>query len=71
MLSDNLLTELYKLNRTEKLRVVQILINELASEEARLRSPGRDYEVWSPHDSPDTTRELLNLLENDLLSKQD
>ncbi len=69
MLSENLLTELHKLNRTEKLRVVQILVNELASEETVTLSPDQEYEVWSPYDSPDTARQLMELLEKDKPSK--
>ncbi len=68
MLSENLLTELPKLNRIEKLRVVQLLVNELASGEQTL-SPDHEYEVWSPDDSADTARQLMELLERQQAGK--
>ena len=68
MLSENLLTELHQLSRTEKLRVVQILVNELASEEETLIASDRAYEIWSPFDSATTARQLKELLDKDKLS---
>ncbi|MDZ4765688.1 MAG: hypothetical protein SGI73_14150 [Chloroflexota bacterium] len=56
MLSAELITTLRQLDRDEKLRVVQLLVNDLvptpltAEEEKRLNliQPGVTYEVWSP-----------------------
>ncbi len=47
MISDELLNELHRLNRTEKLRVIQLLANELAEEEALLIS-GAEYPIYTP-----------------------
>jgi len=47
MLSDKLLDELHRLSRTEKLRVVQLLVNELAEEETLL-IPGAEYPIYTP-----------------------
>jgi hypothetical protein len=69
MVSEMLLAELHRLSRAEKLRVVQILVNELASEEETLLSPDREYEAWSPYDSADTARQLMELLEKDKQTK--
>ncbi len=69
MLSENLLAELHRLNRAEKLRVVQILVNDLVKEASMTLSPDHEYEIWSPYDSPDTARQLLNLLGKDTPSK--
>ena len=51
MLSGQLLSELTRLNRTEKLRIVQLLVNELALEEASELQIGPQYEISSPFDA--------------------
>jgi hypothetical protein len=60
MLSNELLQELHQLSRSEKLRVVQMLVNELAEEEILTAS---DYEVWSPYDSAGAATILTEMLE--------
>ena len=65
MVSNQLLDELHKLNRVEKLKVVQLLINELAEQEAEPVVLDAYYEVWSPHDAPGAAQTLLELLEED------
>jgi len=65
MVSEHLLAELHKLNRSEKLHVVQVLVNEMAEEEDILISAERQYEVWSPYDSPTTAQQLRDLLEQE------
>jgi hypothetical protein len=62
MLSEKLLSELYQLNRAEKLRVIQVLANELAQEEALL-NPDVEYEIWSPYDSAEAAATLQQVLE--------
>jgi hypothetical protein len=68
MLSDELLDELHRLNRTEKLRVIQLLANELAEEEALLISGGQ-YEIWSPYDAAGAAESLMKMLEDDKKSR--
>jgi hypothetical protein len=51
MLSGNLLKSLRDLNRADKLYAVQVLVSDLAQEEANLLQPGIPYEVSSPYDS--------------------
>lgn len=63
MLSDVLRHELEKLNRAEKLRVVQMLVEQLAQEEELLTS--QEYEVWSPYDAPGAAAILMEMLEED------
>jgi hypothetical protein len=63
MLTDVLKQELDKLNRAEKLRVVQMLVEQLAQEEALLTS--REYEIWSPYDAPGAAAVLMDMLEED------
>ncbi len=69
MLSQALLAELHKLNRADKLRAVQLLVNDLAVEEAALLAPGMRYEVWSPYDAPGAAQTLLKMLEADAQSR--
>jgi len=45
-----LLPSLRGLSRADKLRVMQILVDDLAREESVLEH-GRTYDVWSPHDA--------------------
>ena len=63
MISEHLLEELRQLNRAEKLRVVQLLVNQIAEEEAIL--VGTEYEVWSPYDAPGAAAILMDMLEED------
>lgn len=63
MLSEILKVELDKLNRVEKLRVVQMIVEQLAQEEGMLTL--REYEIWSPYDSPGAAAILLEVLEED------
>jgi hypothetical protein len=65
MLSDKLLSELHNLSPAEKLRVVQLLVNELATTEETLLKQGEQYEVWSPYDAPEAAQTLLKMLEVD------
>ena len=63
MFSETLKIELDKLNRAEKLRVVQLLVEQLASEEELL--PSKEYEIWSPYDSAGAAAILTDMLEAD------
>ncbi len=63
MLSETLITELQKLTHAEKLRVVQMLVNQLAQEENILTAT--EYEVWSPYDAPGAATILTQMLEED------
>jgi hypothetical protein len=63
MLSETLRNELSSLTRVEKLRVVQMLIAQIADEEAPFT--GQEYAVWSPYDAPDAAVALLKLLKSD------
>jgi len=47
---------------------MQILVNELALEEARL-IPGNQYEVWSPYDSAGAAEVLTKMLDEDKKSR--
>ena len=51
------------LNRSEKLRVVKILIDEITQEEESFFESGAEYEIWSPFDSYDAAEKLRQMLE--------
>jgi len=65
MSTEELFGELRRLNRADKLRAMQVLVTELASEEDVLLIPGASYEVWSPYDATDAAQTLLDMLEAD------
>ena len=60
---DQLVNELHKLNRTEKLQAMQILVHDLAAAEDALLTPGETYHIWSPHDSYGAAQTMLEALE--------
>ncbi|MBM4464820.1 MAG: hypothetical protein FJ014_04510 [Chloroflexi bacterium] len=53
---------LQELDRTDKLRVLLLLVYELAQEEGALLQPGMAYPVWSPYDAFEAASALLNVL---------
>jgi hypothetical protein len=61
----DLLPELHKLSRADKLRAMSFLVNELTIEEESLLTPGALYEVWSPYDAPEAAEKLLTMLAAD------
>jgi hypothetical protein len=65
MLTNEFMQELQKLTRAEKMRVVQVLVNELASDADSVLSSDTLYEVWSPYDSADAAATLMRMLEED------
>ena len=54
---------LHELDRADKLRVLLLLVYELAQEEGALLQPGIAYPVWSPYDAFEAANTLLNVLE--------
>ena len=61
MISEHLIEELRQLNRVEKLRIIQMLVNQITQEEEILT--GTEYEVWSPYDAPGAAAILMDMLE--------
>jgi len=61
MLPENLISELQKLTHADKLRLVQMLVNQIAQEEEIFTST--EYEVWSPYDAPGAAAILTQMLE--------
>ncbi len=61
---EQLVQELHSLSRADKLRVVQLLVNDLAADEVAVLTQAQ-YEVWSPSDAGEAARVLLQMLEED------
>lgn len=64
MLSSELLAEVQRLNRAEKLRLVQLLVNELASEEVS-EDWSVEYPIYTPYGNESAAVVLTRLLEED------
>lgn len=60
-----LLPTLRQLDRSDRLRVMQFLVFELAKEEDALLNIGESYPVWSPYNSFEAARTLLTVLKED------
>lgn len=58
-----LLPSVRDLSRADKLRLMQVLVSELAKDEEAFFIPGADYQVWSPYDSAGAAQTLLAMLE--------
>jgi len=62
MVSNQLVEQLRRLDRVDKLQVIQLLAAELANEEANLLKSGASYPVWSPYDAVDAANIMLKAL---------
>jgi hypothetical protein len=62
----NLLNKLQGLNRADKLYIVQVLVSELAQQEADLIKPEQSYPVWSPYDAIDPANTILEVLQTQI-----
>ncbi|MEL6458047.1 MAG: hypothetical protein AAFY21_05320 [Cyanobacteria bacterium J06641_2] len=62
MVSTELVKQLRRLNRVDKLEVIQILAAELANEENNLIKSGASYPVWSPYDAVEAANIMLDAL---------
>ena len=65
----DLLPALHELPRTDKVRAVQFLANELAREEAGGLVPGAEYSFWSPHDAYGAAATLTQFLHENSAKK--
>ncbi len=65
MSAEELFVELRKLTRVDKLRAMQLLLLELASEEDALLVSEAQYDVWSPFDASSAAEKLMEMLESD------
>jgi hypothetical protein len=58
-----LLPNLKTLSRSEKLQIMQFLVQELTEEEDKVLEAGKTYNVWSPFNSHKAAAQLATLLE--------
>jgi hypothetical protein len=63
IVSSNILNTLQKLNRADKLYVVQVLISELSQQETDLIKTEQSYPVWSPYDAFEAANTMLEVLQ--------
>lgn len=65
MTATDLFPTLRQLSRSDKLKVMQFLVSELAREEEPALVPGATYTVWSPLNSHAAAHQLAQLLESE------
>lgn len=65
MTAVELFPALRQLNRADKLKVMQFLVAELASEEEPTLEPGATYSVLSPLNSHEAAHQLAQLLDSE------
>lgn len=61
---EQLIPELRKLNRADKLRAMQVLVTDLSAEEAAWLIPGESYEIATPYDNEAAAKVLNEVLQN-------
>ncbi|MGI8551317.1 MAG: hypothetical protein ACR2PL_11115 [Dehalococcoidia bacterium] len=62
MTLSQLLPALRDLSRADKWRAMQLLVEDLAQEEAGLLTTGAQYPIWSPLDAFDASKVLMGVL---------
>lgn len=60
-----LLPDVQTLSREDKLRLMQMLVQELARDQAAGIEPGRSYPVWSPDQAFPAAATLMQALEHE------
>jgi hypothetical protein len=60
---EQLLVELHKLNRADKLRVMQVLVTDLSAEEDAWLIPGAAYEIITPLGNEAAAQVLYEVLQ--------
>ena len=71
MTTEKLLLTLRDLPRTEKLKIMQFLIAELAKEEEPTLQAGATYPILSPFNSHEAAHKLGQLLESEQTSQNE
>ena len=59
------LPEVQSLSRLDKIRLIQLLAQELEQDESSLIEPGRSYPIWSPERAFSAAAVLLQALEDE------
>ena len=60
---EQLIHELRKLNRADKLRAMQVLVTELSAEEAAWLLPGATYEIITPYGNEAAAQVMYEVLQ--------
>jgi hypothetical protein len=60
---ENIIVELKKLNRADKLRAIQILATELSAEEEAWLVPGATYEIITPYGNEAAAQAMYEVLQ--------
>jgi len=63
LISHELLDELHKLNRADKLRIIQMLVGDLAAEEEVYFTPDATYEIITPYGNEVAAQVLYDVLQ--------
>ena len=63
MVSLELISTLKGLSRSDKFYIMQLLISELAQQEADLIKPNQAYPIWSPYDAHEAADAMLKVLQ--------
>ncbi len=64
MLLTELIPKVNLLPRADKLRLLQLLVAELAEEDVALLTPNREYSIWTPLNAFGAAGTLMMMLEN-------
>lgn len=64
MLLTELIPKVKLLPHADKLRLLQLLVTELAEEDVALLSPNREYPIWTPLNTFGAAETLMKMLEN-------
>ena len=65
MVSSELISTLKRLSRSDKFYIMQLLISELAQQEADLIKSDQAYPVWSPYEAVEAADTMLKVLSAD------
>ncbi len=65
MTLNELLPSLHALPRGDKLRLIQLLAADVASEDGIAADPDTSYPIWSPHEAFGGAATLLRVLEQE------
>jgi hypothetical protein len=64
MIPANLMSDLRRLDRVDKLQVMQFLVLELSKGEGALLKAGAEYPVWSPYNAYEAAHTMLEVLKS-------
>lgn len=67
---EQIIPELKKLNHTDKLVAMQVLITELVTEESQILIPNATYEIYTPYGNEEAAQILYEALQKSKEGKQ-